>query len=103
MDWKEFFRPKLKTVLISIIVTIIIGIIIINLLGPRICPSFCPDLNLGPNPSIGDCPKWPNLIDTCCDNCRDFQEFIGETFFVFVLPFVIVYLITSLIHYFVKK
>ena len=103
MDWKEFLRPKIITALISIIITIIMAVIIINLPGPRTCPAFCPDPNLGSTPSLDECPQWPNLLKSCCDRCRSFQGFIGEVILVFVLPFALIYLITSLIYYFIKK
>ena len=103
MGWKEFLRPNIITLLISIIITIITAVIIINLPGPRICPAFCPDLNLGATPSLEACPKWPNLLESCCDRCRSFQDFISEVILVFVLPFSIIYLITSLIYHFLKK
>jgi hypothetical protein len=47
--------------------------------------------------------KWPEIIPSCCVVGTTFSQFLFEIYIVFILPFVMTYLIYSIICALIKK
>lgn len=86
MKFKEFFKPTKRKIIVSIIVPVLL--FIFKKATAPLC-KMCAELNYG---------NWPTLIPSCnCTIGSTFPEFIIQAILIFILPFIITYIIYSLI------
>lgn len=92
MNWKYFIRPAKGKIIISIVVTALIYLFTF-VAGPMCKP--CAELQY---------EKLPDIIVSCnCTIGQTFSQFLLEVFLVFILPFIITYLIYSVISTFIHR
>ena len=92
MDWKEFFKPTKGKIILSVIVAIIIYFLVSLSIICKPCPEIMKYEN------------WPDVISSCdCIPGSSFSEFLIETIKVFVVPFIVTYVIYSLMGYIIHR
>ena len=92
MDWKNFIRPTKGKIIISIIVTAIVYLF--TFVSHPLC-KMCAELKY---------EGFPDIISTCnCTVGETFPQFLSEVFLIFIVPFIVIYLIYSVISYLINK
>ncbi len=94
MDWKEFFKPTKKKIIASTVITVIYYYLRVwEYSQIRYKLAVCPKI---------ECEHWPQHVGLpkCCFY---FSDYILQFFSLLVIPFLVVYLVYSLVSYIIKK
>lgn len=92
VDWNDVFRPRFGNVLVALVVTVLYWYFRYKNVMCTPCREFIPG------------GAWPELMTSCsCVVGTTFAKFLVDAILVFVIPFVIVYTIYSLVCYFLVK
>lgn len=92
VDWKAVFRPTIGKVIVSVLVPALYWYFTYKNIMCTPCLELIP------------AGSWPNLASSCgCMVGATFPQFLFDAFRIFVIPFAIVYIIYSLVCYFLVK
>ena len=93
MSWKVFFSPT-KGKIITSVILMFVNFLYVKIFLNRQCKA-CTELTT---------EFWPKIIPNCnCVQGAAFFQFVFELLLVFVIPFLVAYLICSLIIYLKKQ
>ena len=92
MGWKELFRPRVSVVVLTVIIYIISQVIIQS--GPclEILLVSCPNAN-------EFVYTIPYIFSSSCQKCGTIGAFSFDQFLVWILPAIILYIISSVVVY----
>ena len=92
MGWKEFIKPTKGKIFFSIIVVLVWYLYLKSI--TYLCKTCIPELS---------CETiWPTLVSTC-DCCFTFINFVTQILIVIIAPFIVAYLIYSVISLIIKS
>jgi len=92
MDWKNFIRPTKGKIILSLVVAVLSYLF--TFVFRPFC-KMCAELQY---------ENWPDIISTCnCTVGQNFPQFLFEVFIVFALPFILTYMVYSIISTFIHK
>lgn len=89
MNWKESLRPTKRKIIVSLIITILWALFVISSQGLPRCASCLPNQSRGFTEL--------SLIPHCCREYISLLDLIYEYSILFIIPFVISYVVISII------
>lgn len=96
MDYKEILKPNIWKIIKSFILTFFYWLILIISKFGTICDCIYDAYR-------NRCQHYPNITGTCCQPCIGIGEFIGNLIIFIILPFLVFYVLISLMEYYIRK